>query len=58
MLLAAAGIMILGSYNNNVLVRNSVSGNGANYYVGIAGNDVGPISTAAAATSPWANISH
>ena len=53
-----AGIMIVVPYMNNVVVRNSVAGNGANNYVGTAGNDVGPIGTAAAATSPWANISH
>jgi hypothetical protein len=53
-----AGILIITSYINNVVVRNSVAGNGANNYLGTAGNDVGPIGTAATATSPWANISH
>ena len=53
-----AGIMVISSYINNVVVRNSVAGNGANNYLGTNGNDFGPISTAAAATSPWANISH
>jgi len=45
---------------NNVIVRNSVSGNGANNYstAGGSGNDWGPIGTAATSTSPWANISH
>ena len=42
----------------NVIVRNS-SRNSANSYGGIsAGNDVGPIGSAATATSPWANIQY
>jgi hypothetical protein len=57
---------------NNLVFRNSVAGlGGANYsitagnvvgplistaYIYPAGNDVGPIGTAAAATSPWANL--
>lgn len=52
------GISVLSSYTNNVIFGNSVIGNGANDYVYPAGNDVGPIGTAAASTSPWANISH
>ncbi len=46
-----------------ILTRNSArnnNGGGANNYVGsgtCAGCDIGPIGTAAAATSPWANIS-
>ena len=52
------GIYIPFVVTNNVIVRNSVSGSSSlNYYVS-AGNDVGPIGTAATATSPWANISH
>jgi hypothetical protein len=45
---------------NNIIVKNSVSGNGANNYstAGGSGNDYGPIGTAASSTSPWANISH
>jgi parallel beta-helix repeat protein len=44
---------------NNTVVRNSVQGGGAyNYSVGFGvPNDVGPIGTAAASSSPWANIS-
>ena len=42
----------------NLIIRNSVRG-GTNAYGGIvAGNDVGPIGSAATATSPWANISY
>lgn len=47
-----------GSYSNNVIVRNSVSGNGSGNYSDPGNNDFGPIGTAATATSPWANISH
>jgi hypothetical protein len=40
----------------NKVVRNTADGNsGTNYSVG-AGNDVGPIGSAAASTSPWANL--
>jgi parallel beta-helix repeat protein len=39
----------------NVIIKNSASGNGTNYSI-VAGNDVGPIGSAATATSPWANI--
>ena len=54
-----AGIQVNNStYVNNVIIKNTVSGNGANNYLGTAGNDFGPIGTAATATSPWANISH
>ena len=50
------GIATIGG--GNVIVRNSVRG-GTNAYGGIAvGNDVGPIGSAATATSPWANISY
>jgi len=45
-------------YINNIITKNSVSGNGANNYSVPAGNDLGPVGTAATATSPWANISH
>jgi parallel beta-helix repeat protein len=41
---------------NNIVVRNSAKGNlTTNYSVG-SGNDVGPIGSAAASTSPWANL--
>jgi hypothetical protein len=43
---------------NNIVIRNSVIGFGGNNYVIASGNDVGPIGTAAASTSPWANFSH
>jgi hypothetical protein len=45
-------------FTNNIIIRNSVSGNGANNYSIANGNDVGPVGTAATSTSPWANISH
>ena len=54
-----AGIRVENSiYVNNVVIKNTVSGNAGNNYLGTAGNDFGPIGTAATATSPWANISH
>ena len=55
-----AGICVFGgiSGTNNVIIKNSVCGNGANNYIVPAGNDLGPVGTAATATSPWANISH
>lgn len=39
----------------NTIFKNSASGNTVNFDI-VAGNDVGPIGTAAAAASPWANI--
>jgi hypothetical protein len=43
-------------FGGHVIVRNNARNN-ANNYGGISGgNDVGPIGTAATATSPWANI--
>jgi len=39
----------------NTIVRNSASGNTTEYDI-VAGNDTGPITTAAAATSPWSNV--
>jgi hypothetical protein len=54
-----AGIEITGSeYTNNVVIRNTVAGNGSGNYINPGNNDFGPIGTAATATSPWANISH
>lgn len=57
-------INVTGSYAINLTVagtatvfRNSFHDNLANIHNG-AGNDVGPIATAASATSPWANISY
>lgn len=54
------GIAITSSgFTNVVVVKNVMVGGGANNYSNIAGaNDFGPISTAAFATSPFANISH
>ncbi len=54
-----AGIVVNNAvYVDNVVIRNTVSGNGANNYEGMTGNDFGPIGSASTATSPWANISH
>jgi parallel beta-helix repeat protein len=55
-----AGMLVSsdGSSTNNVIIKNSVSGNGTNNYVVPVGNDLGPVGTAATATSPWANISN
>ena len=54
-----AGIQVNNAaYVNNVIIKNTVSGNGVNNYLGTGGNDFGPISTAVTASSPWANISH
>jgi hypothetical protein len=54
-----AGIDVDGNeYSNNIVIRNTVIGGGANNYVNMGSNDFGPIGTAATATSPWANISH
>jgi hypothetical protein len=53
-----AGIKVNTAYTNNVVIKNSVAGNGGNNYIGTAFNDFGPIGTAATTTSPWANISH
>lgn len=44
--------------NNNLIVRNSARSSSVSNYDIVAGNDVGPIGTAAAAVSPWANISN
>jgi parallel beta-helix repeat protein len=40
---------------DNVIVRNSATVNTTNYDI-VAGNDIGPLGTAATATSAWANI--
>jgi len=53
----SAGIRIYDFALRNVIIRNSTVGiPAANGYLIPAGNDVGPIGTAATATSPWANI--
>ncbi len=54
---SAIGIDIAAASQANVIVLNTVGGNGTNYSIG-AGNDVGPIGTAATSTSPWSNIEH
>lgn len=43
------------SSGGNVVVRNSVKGCTVNFDI-VGGNDVGPVGSAATATSPWANI--
>jgi parallel beta-helix repeat protein len=53
-----AGIAVASGYIDNIITKNSVIGNGASNYSVPAGNDLGPVGTAATATSPWANISH
>lgn len=40
----------------STIIRNSARGNTNNYGGIVAGNDTGPIGTAAASTSPWANL--
>jgi hypothetical protein len=50
------GITIDGG--GNTVFKNSARGNGGGNYFVFGGSDVGPISNAASATSPWANISH
>jgi len=47
------GLYLAGT--NNTVICNSAKGNTTNYFVG-AGNDVGPIGSAATSTSPWANL--
>ena len=47
------GIQVLGT--GNTIIKNVVTGSTTNYDIA-AGNDSGPIGTAAASTSPWANI--
>jgi hypothetical protein len=49
------GIVCSGS--GNVIIRNSSRGAATEYSI-VSGNDVGPIGTAAAGTSPWANIDY
>ena len=39
----------------NLIIKNSASGNTTNYDI-VDGNHVGPIGSAATATSPWANL--
>lgn len=53
-----AGIQVTAGGTNCVVIRNNVSGNGANNYLIPANNDLGPVGKAATATSPWANLSN
>jgi parallel beta-helix repeat protein len=58
---AGNGILIFNSSSitNNVVIKNSVEGGGANNYsINTNYNDVGPIGSASTNTSPWGNISH
>jgi hypothetical protein len=50
----ANGLYLDGS--TNTIVRNSAKGNLTTNYSTGTGNDVGPIGSAAASTSPWANL--
>jgi parallel beta-helix repeat protein len=57
-----AGIRVVSfvSYTNNVIIRNSVTGNGANNYVVPNAQIVGPLITTAGTitnSNPWANFS-
>ena len=50
------GIYVADSYVNNIVIRNvAEDNNGFDYYLP-DGNDIGPLSLASQATSPWANI--
>ena len=51
---ADKGLWVLAG--GNTIFRNSSRGHGTNDFNIAGGNDVGPIGTAAASTSPWANI--
>ena len=55
-----AGIQVAGpQYTNNVIIRNTVSGSGANNFSSIGtNNDLGPVGSAATNSSPWGNLSH
>jgi hypothetical protein len=50
------GLILGAGANFNFVVRNTASGNSTNYVNSGANNDIGPIGTAATATSPWANL--
>lgn len=56
-----AGIAVLGGYAGNVIVRNTVSDNGANNYLTNSTSAFGPIITASGTITnlnPWANFSY
>jgi len=55
-----AGIKVSGSYGNNLIIKNSVTGNGANNYVVPGTQLVGPLIPVTGSltnASPWANFS-
>ena len=52
------GLVVPAGSTNNTIIRNSASGNVNPPYSVVAGNDLGPIGTAATAASPWANLSN
>ena len=51
-----AGILVSTANTRNVVIGNSAGDNGGSSYALASGNDVGPIGTAASATSPFANL--
>lgn len=53
--LLAGDFGLVVSAGGNTIVRNNARSNGVNYSI-VGGNDTGPIGTAAASTSPWANL--
>ena len=56
-----AGIQVDGGYANNVIVKNTVIGNGTNNYIIPAGQVVGPFITVTGTitnSNPWANFSY
>jgi hypothetical protein len=55
---AGYGIYVGGGNVNNIIIKNSVVGEGANSYSIGANNDLGPVGTAATSASPWANFQH
>jgi parallel beta-helix repeat protein len=50
------GLTLTSTANNNIVIRNTASGNATGYNIVGASNDVGPIGTAALMSSPWANL--
>jgi hypothetical protein len=50
------GIEVTG--DNNVVIRNTATGNGTNYSLGGTGGSYGPLAGAAAATNPFTNIDY
>jgi hypothetical protein len=57
-----AGIRVISSYTNNLIIKNSVMGNGANNYIFNSSQIVGPLITNSVSgvitnTNPWANFS-